>query len=51
MSRHFAAIILFGVGFLGLMFSLLRTYYLVSKLKKEREASTRRRPSDEPDEE
>ncbi|HUO57340.1 MAG TPA: hypothetical protein VMV05_04095 [bacterium] len=44
MSRHFLAFIFFGVGFCGLMFSLLRTYYLVWKLKKERDARSWKRP-------
>ena len=38
MSRQGAALFLYGFGILALLFSLIRTYYLVRKLKKEREA-------------
>jgi hypothetical protein len=38
MSRHGIALFFFGIGIAALLFSLFRTYYLVRKLKKEREA-------------
>ena len=37
MFRHTASYILFGIGICGLLFALARTYYLVWKMKKERE--------------
>ncbi len=37
MSKDLLALFLFGIGILGLLFSLGRTYYLVWKLKKDRE--------------
>ena len=36
---HRAAYILYGVGFCGLLFSIVRTYYRIWKMKKEREAA------------
>ena len=35
MSRHFFALILYGIGLAAILFSLVRTYYRVSKIKKE----------------
>jgi hypothetical protein len=43
MSKTITAFILFGIGILGLLFSLGRTYYLVWKMKKEREAKPEKR--------
>jgi hypothetical protein len=36
--QHKASYFLFGIGVAGLLFALIRTYYLVWKMKKEREA-------------
>jgi hypothetical protein len=43
MAKTTAAFILFGIGILGLLFSLGRTYYLLWKMKKEREAKPEKR--------
>jgi hypothetical protein len=39
MSRHFFALALYGVGLSAILFSLIRTYYRVWKVKKETSAS------------
>ena len=38
MFKHTISYFFFGVGIVGLLFSLIRTYYLVLKLKKDRES-------------
>jgi hypothetical protein len=39
MSRHFFALILYGVGLCAILFALIRTYYRVWKVKKETSGS------------
>jgi hypothetical protein len=42
MFRHNISYLFFGVGIAALLFSLIRTYYLVWKMKKERDERGRR---------
>jgi len=42
MFRHTASYFFFGIGIAGLLFSLVRTYYLVWKMKKEGDEKSRR---------
>jgi hypothetical protein len=41
MLKHNISYVLFGIGIAGLLFALVRTYYLVWKMKKEREQGGR----------
>lgn len=46
MIKHPVSYVFFGIGALGLVFALARTYYLVWKSKKERESrDVQHRPS------
>lgn len=45
MSRHDLALVLYGIGFCALVFSLVRTYYRVWQIKKDSQRSSRPNPS------
>lgn len=45
MLKPSASHFLYAVGICGLLFALIRTYYLVWKLRKEREQGRVKRPS------
>jgi hypothetical protein len=44
MDKHTVSLILFSIGIAAILFSLFRTYYLLWKIKKERDSRGRSKP-------